>query len=122
METHLFWITSRAAGTAALLLASAAVCVGLTMGGRLVRSRGPDLRATHEALSLATMGALVVHALSLLGDHFLHPSLLDVTLPFVSSYKTFWTSMGIVAAHHGEVHARNAPGGGASFVVRLPVA
>ena len=94
---HLFWITSRAAGTAALLMSSASVCIGLLMGGRLVKRRGYDLRVTHEALSLATMGALVVHALSLLGDHFLHPSLLDVTLPFVSSYKTFWTSMGIVA-------------------------
>jgi two-component system OmpR family sensor kinase len=28
---------------------------------------------------------------------------------------------GIVAAHHGEVHAENAPGGGARFVVRLPI-
>ena len=94
---HLFWITSRAAGTAALLMSSASVCMGLLMGGRFVKRRGYDLRVTHEALSLATMAALVVHALSLLGDHFLHPSLLDVTLPFVSGYKTFWTSMGIVA-------------------------
>jgi two-component system OmpR family sensor kinase len=29
---------------------------------------------------------------------------------------------GVVAAHRGSVHARNAPGGGASFVVRLPLA
>jgi two-component system OmpR family sensor kinase len=28
---------------------------------------------------------------------------------------------GIVAAHHGEVHAENAPGGGARFTVRLPI-
>ena len=94
---HLFWITSRAAGTAALLMSSASVCIGLLMGGRFVKRRGYDLRVTHEALSLATMAAIVVHALSLIGDHFLHPSLLDVTLPFVSGYKTFWTSMGIVA-------------------------
>jgi two-component system OmpR family sensor kinase len=29
---------------------------------------------------------------------------------------------GIVAAHHGRVTAANAPGGGATFVVRLPLA
>jgi hypothetical protein len=58
VHDHLFWITSRAAGTAALLLSSAAVCVGLLMGGRLLKGRGPDLRVTHEALSLATLVAL----------------------------------------------------------------
>ena len=94
---HLFWITSRAAGTAALLLSSAAVCIGLLMGGRYARGRGYDLRVTHEALSLATMVAIAVHAVSLLGDRFLRPTLLDVTVPFASGYKTFWTSAGIVA-------------------------
>lgn len=94
---HLFWITSRAAGTAALLLSSAAVFIGLLMGGRYARRRGYDLRVTHEALSLATMVAIAVHAVSLLGDHFLHPTLLDITVPFAGGYKTFWTSTGIVA-------------------------
>jgi sulfoxide reductase heme-binding subunit YedZ len=59
---HLFWITSRAAGILALLLATAGVSVGLLMGGRLIGRRGPDLRVAHEALSLATMAAIVVHA------------------------------------------------------------
>jgi sulfoxide reductase heme-binding subunit YedZ len=94
---HLFWITSRAAGIVALILSSAAVCLGLTMGARLVKGKGPDLRVTHEALSLATLAALVVHGLTLLGDGFLHPSLGDVAVPFVSTYKTLWTSAGIVA-------------------------
>jgi methionine sulfoxide reductase heme-binding subunit len=96
MEHHLFWITSRAAGTAALLLASAAVCVGLVMGGRLLRSRRPDLRALHEALSLATTAALVVHGVSLLGDRFLHPSVADISVPFASGYKEPWMAAGIV--------------------------
>src|SRR4051794_39390098 len=97
MEEHLFWIVSRAAGTAALLLASAAVGVGLTMGGRLVRGRGLDLRAAHEALSLATLVAIVVHAGALLGDTYLKPSLTDITIPFASGYKEPWMSIGIVA-------------------------
>jgi methionine sulfoxide reductase heme-binding subunit len=94
---HLLWITSRAAGIAALLLASLSVCVGLLMGGRILRARRPDLRVAHEALSLATLTALVVHGLTLLGDGYLHPSLGDIAIPFLSSYKTFWTSLGIVA-------------------------
>jgi sulfoxide reductase heme-binding subunit YedZ len=95
---HLFWITSRAAGTAALFLSSLGVCAGLLMSGRHIRGRGADLRPLHEALSLATIAALAVHGLSLLGDKYLHPSLVDVAVPFAGSYKTGWTSLGIIAA------------------------
>jgi sulfoxide reductase heme-binding subunit YedZ len=94
---HLFWITSRAAGTAALVLASLGVSVGLLMGGRLVRGRGIDLRAAHETISIATIVAIVVHAVSLLGDQFMHPTVADLAVPFVSSYQTVWTSIGILA-------------------------
>ena len=97
LAPHLFWITSRAAGTGALLLSSVALCIGLLMGGRLVRGRAADLRAIHEAVALATIVAIAIHALSLLGDQFLHPSIADVGVPFVSSYKRAWTSAGIVA-------------------------
>ena len=94
---HLFWLTSRAAGIAALLLSSFAVCLGLLMGGRLSKGRRPDLRVTHEALSLATLAALSVHGLTLIGDSFLHPTLAEVAIPFAGSYKTLWTSTGIIA-------------------------
>lgn len=94
---HLFWITSRAAGIAALLLSSISVSFGLALGGRMSKGHRPDLRVTHEALSLATLAALAVHGLTLLGDSFMHPSFADIAVPFVSSYKTLWTSVGIVA-------------------------
>jgi methionine sulfoxide reductase heme-binding subunit len=94
---HLFWITSRAAGIAALLLSSLSICIGLLMGGGIPKGHRLELRATHEALSLATLTALALHGLSLLGDGYLHPSLADITIPFLSGYKTLWTSMGIVA-------------------------
>lgn len=94
---HLFWMVSRAAGTLALVMSSAAVTVGLSMGGRFVKRRGLDLKSIHEALSLATIVALVIHALSLLGDGFLSPSLPDLTVPFVSGYQRWWTTLGIVS-------------------------
>jgi sulfoxide reductase heme-binding subunit YedZ len=95
---YLFWITSRAAGTTAMVLASASVGVGLGMGGRLLGGIGrADRRHIHQTLSLAVMVALVVHALALLGDTYLRPTLLDVTVPFVLSYKVVPTSIGIIA-------------------------
>jgi sulfoxide reductase heme-binding subunit YedZ len=94
MSEHVFWITSRAAGISALLAASAAVALGLLMGGRM--STRKDLRVTHEALSLATLIALAVHALALLGDSYLQPSLADVTIPFLIDHEPFWTGLGII--------------------------
>jgi sulfoxide reductase heme-binding subunit YedZ len=96
---HLFWITSRAAGTAALILASLSVSVGLLMGGRLARGRlkSVDLRVGHEALSLATLLAIAVHGLALLGDNFLHPGVADIAVPFLGRYRPLWTGVGIIA-------------------------
>jgi methionine sulfoxide reductase heme-binding subunit len=97
LTPHLFWITSRAAGFAALVLASLAVSLGLLMSTKLLKGRTTDLRAAHDTLALATIVALVVHGVSLLGDSFLHPSIADISIPFVSSYKTIWTTLGIVS-------------------------
>jgi methionine sulfoxide reductase heme-binding subunit len=96
-DSHLFWIASRASGTVALLLASAAVAFGLMQGMRLIPRATRDLRPLHEALSLATMAAIAVHAVTLLGDSYLSPSVADLTIPFVSSYQRAWTTLGIVA-------------------------
>jgi methionine sulfoxide reductase heme-binding subunit len=94
---HLFWITSRAAGFAALILASLAVAIGLLMSTKLLKGRTTELRAAHDTLALSSIAAIVVHGASLLGDQYLHPSVLDIAIPFVSSYKTLWTSLGIVS-------------------------
>lgn len=96
---HIFWITSRAAGTAALVLSSAAVCAGLLIGARGGRLRGfgGDSKALHEALSLATIVAIAVHGAALLGDHYLHPTPLDISVPFTGAYRPLWTGAGIVA-------------------------
>jgi sulfoxide reductase heme-binding subunit YedZ len=94
---HLLWLASRAAGSAALVLASLSMCIGLSIGGRLVQRHTGELRVIHEALSLATLAALAIHGLTLLGDSYLRPSFLDISVPFAGSYKSFLTACGIVA-------------------------
>jgi sulfoxide reductase heme-binding subunit YedZ len=94
---HLFWIISRGAGTTALILSSLAVCVGLTMGGKLLPGNAADRRSYHEVISLSVMVAIAVHGLTLLGDSFLHPSLADVTVPFALGYQRLATTLGIIA-------------------------
>jgi sulfoxide reductase heme-binding subunit YedZ len=96
-RSHLFWITSRAAGLVALILASACVGVGVSMSGRLIKGRGPDLKVIHEALSIATLAAIALHALALLGDSYFHPTIADLTIPFVSGYREPYMALGIIA-------------------------
>lgn len=99
--SHIFWITSRAAGTTALLTSSASVMVGVAQSGGLVRlrRRGPELRALHEILSLVTLACVLVHGLTLLADGWLSPSIVQVVVPFTASYRTVFTGIGIIAAY-----------------------
>lgn len=96
---HLFWITSRAAGGAALLLASASVAVGLMMSSKRPSSNKRDLRAIHEALSLTTLAMVALHGLALLGDAYLNPGLAGIAIPFVGFYRPLWTALGILAGY-----------------------
>jgi sulfoxide reductase heme-binding subunit YedZ len=96
---HLFWITSRAAGGAALLLASASVALGLMMTSKRKDSNKRDLRAIHEALSLTALAMVALHGVALLGDSFLNPGLTGIAVPFVSAYRPLWTGLGIIAGY-----------------------
>jgi DMSO/TMAO reductase YedYZ heme-binding membrane subunit len=97
--SHLFWITSRAAGGAALLLASASVAAGLMMSARRASGNKRDLRAIHEALSLTTLAMVALHGISLLGDSFFHPGLTGIAVPFAGTYRPLWTGLGIVSGY-----------------------
>ena len=96
---HLFWITSRAAGIAAMLLASASVTLGLMMSSKRKSESKRDFRALHEALSLTTLAMVAVHGLALVGDQFFHPGLSGIAIPFVGTYRPLWTGIGIIAGY-----------------------
>lgn len=99
-DPALLWITSRAAGTAAIVCASASVSLGLTMGGRLAAGPGrtEKLKTIHETLAIATLVAIVVHAVALLYDPWLAPGLSGILVPFAMDYRPLFTGLGIIAA------------------------
>ncbi|HEY7256169.1 MAG TPA: ferric reductase-like transmembrane domain-containing protein [Solirubrobacterales bacterium] len=99
VEPHLFWITSRAAGGAALLASSASVALGLMISAKGSGANKRDLRALHEALSLTALAMVALHGAALLGDAYLRPGLTGITVPFAGSYRPLWTGLGIVAGY-----------------------
>ena len=100
---HLFWVTSRAAGTAALVLSSISVGLGLAVARqRRAGSAGgssSEYRAVHEALALSTLALIALHGLALLGDRWLNPGVAGIAVPLVSSYRPAWTGIGIVGGY-----------------------
>jgi sulfoxide reductase heme-binding subunit YedZ len=111
---HTYWYLNRAAGLVAYLLLFAAVFLGLSMtGGVLERFlRRYRVYDFHRFVSLLALGATVFHVLIVLPDRFVRFGLLDLLVPFVSSYKPLYTALGIfglylMAAIVGAFYVRN---------------
>jgi predicted ferric reductase len=102
----LYWLTSRAAGTAALVLASLAVLVGALRAAGFAGSdvhgsrRRLQLAIIHEALGLALIASLLIHGLVLLGDNFVKQSIADIAVPFVGPVEPVANNgIGIIAGY-----------------------
>ncbi len=96
---HTFWYVSRAAGLTAYLLLFFNVCLGLGISTSLFdtllsRWRVLDL---HEFTGLLALGFVVLHMFVLLGDHYTGFTLVQVLMPFTSSYRPLWTTVGVFA-------------------------
>lgn len=100
-DLSLIWITTRAAGTAALIASSASVMLGLALAGRLPSGRGRlgDARVLHQTLGIATLTALAIHLITLALDPWLQASVVDLAVPFAMDYRTVWTGLGVIAAY-----------------------
>jgi sulfoxide reductase heme-binding subunit YedZ len=97
---HIFWISSRAAGIVAMVLVSLAVTLGLLLSGRFMQRPGAAarLKTLHEAVTLTSLGAIVLHGALLLGDSYLRPGLAGIALPFALRAQPVWTGLGIIGA------------------------
>lgn len=100
---YLWWLVSRASGIVALGLISTTVLLGLVMATRILRRPGAAraLVRVHEHLALVSLAAISLHGASLLGDRWLRPGLLSLTVPFAMSYRPLFTGLGIIAGYLG---------------------
>ena len=82
-------------------MASFSVILGLAMAGKLARRPGGArrLRDLHQHAAIATLVAVGVHGLALLGDAWMHPSVAAIVVPFQLSYRPVATGIGIIAAY-----------------------
>lgn len=101
LQSHGWWLASRASGLVALVLVTISVGLGLAMAGKVMRRPGLSrkLMAIHEQTALAGLVAIAIHGITLLGDTWLHPGVVGVTVPFAMSFRTFFTGLGIIGGY-----------------------
>jgi predicted ferric reductase len=96
---HEYWYLSRAAGFTAYLLLFASVVTGIAtstrLGARLKLGNLPfDL---HRFLSLLAVAFTVFHVYILLGDGYANYSVWQLSVPFLSPYRTLSVAVGMFA-------------------------
>ena len=101
LQSHGWWLASRASGLVALMLVTISVGIDLAMASKVLRRPGLSrkLMAIHEQTALAGLIAIAIHGITLLGDPWLHPGIAGVTVPFAMSFRTAFTGLGVIAGY-----------------------
>jgi hypothetical protein len=99
-QDHTWWLLSRSAGVVALLLVAASTLMGLLLANGLAKApqTRKSLTTFHEQTANAGLAAIGLHGVTLLGDAFLHPSLIDLLVPLTIDYKPVFVATGILAS------------------------
>jgi methionine sulfoxide reductase heme-binding subunit len=101
LQSHGWWLASRASGLVALVLVTASVFLGLAMAGKVMRRPGlsKKLMAIHEQTALAGLIAIAVHGIALLGDPWLNPGVGGIAIPFAMGFRPFFTGLGVIGGY-----------------------
>lgn len=94
-----FWYLTRSTGEAALLLLTTVLSLGMMSAIRVGGRRVPRfvVAGLHRNLTLVALGFLAVHILTTVVDSFAPISLVDIVVPFASSYRPIWLGLGTLA-------------------------
>jgi methionine sulfoxide reductase heme-binding subunit len=93
------WYATRATGVVALVLLTATVALGVAGVSRLSSPRWPRVitAGLHKNLSLLVVAFVVVHVVTTLLDPFVSINPASIVIPFISSYRPLWLSLGTIA-------------------------
>jgi len=94
------WYATRASGIAAYVILSVVVCIGISMGGKAQSRDWPrfSVEGIHRFGGLLVGALIGIHVVTIAVDSFLPFSIVNLLVPFTSSYRPFWTGLGIAAA------------------------
>ena len=109
LSAHAWWLASRSAGLMALILVTVSAGMALAVASRLIRK--PGLSVMHQQLAVCAIFMIGLHGVTLLGDPWLHPTIVGIAVPFSLSYRPLWTGLGIIGGYVATVF-------GLSFYVR----
>jgi DMSO/TMAO reductase YedYZ heme-binding membrane subunit len=101
MDTELLWYTARASGIVAWGLVSASVLWGLALSTRALgaKPRPAWLLDLHRFLGGLALVFTGVHVLAILSDTYVHFGLVDVLVPFASTWNPTAVAFGIVSLY-----------------------
>jgi DMSO/TMAO reductase YedYZ heme-binding membrane subunit len=93
------WYVTRATGLVSMMLLTASVLYGLLVAGRFSGTRWPRFLTLgmHRRVSLMAAVFLALHIGTTVLDTYTSISLAAAFVPFASSYKAGWLSLGAVA-------------------------
>jgi predicted ferric reductase len=100
-DSRVYWYMARSAGIVAYLLVWGSVAWGLMVTNKVLDGVVKPILTyeLHQFLSIAALVAGVFHAFILLGDTYIQFSVLDLLIPFRSSYQPLWVGLGILGAY-----------------------
>jgi len=98
-SVHIWWYISRASGLMAYLLVWLSTLWGFAISSKIFDSfmKREFTYDFHEHLSLLSLGFMLLHAIVLMLDKVEPMSLVEILVPFASSYRPLWTGIGIIA-------------------------
>lgn len=94
-----FWYMTRGTGAVAMILLTVSVALGIANVRRVEIDGVPRfvLQSVHRNVSLLAVAFLGLHIVTTVLDGFAPISVLDVFLPFKSTYRPIWLGLGVVA-------------------------